>query len=234
MQLSEIRTETRYITRTDTNTFSNTDLDRAANLAYQEIMLEILKVQGYKNVSGKHVSTSLLSTSGLIAGDLGFNGEYPFPTDLIRPTRIELLYDTASTPKVATLYDMSSNTLSETDEDDVVALASTLKPVVRFFHDSYFIRPVKTTTGDITSGINIWYEKRVADLTNDTDEPEFDAAIHGLLPVMIAERFYMRHPDKKNKVVLDKKEELLRKLRSIYKLKVNVKRQVKPLKTSFA
>lgn len=234
MQLSEIRTETRFITRTDTNTFGNTDLDREANIAIKKIILEILKVEGYKNIAGKHVSTTLLSTDGLVAGDLGFDGEYPFPTDMLRPTRFELLYDTTERPKKAYIYDQIENPLSETDDDDLVELASESNPVIKFFHDSYFIRPLKTTTGDITGGINIWYEARQADLSADADEPGFEESLHDLFPLMIAERFYLRHPSKRNVAVLNEKEDLMKQLRSFYKRRVPKVKQAKALQTNFA
>jgi len=234
MELSEIRDETRFITRTDSVTFSDANILREANIAIKKIILEILKVEGYKNIAGKHVATTLLSTDGLVSGDLGFDGEYPFPTDMLRPTRFELLYDTNERPKIAYIYDQIENPLSETDDDDLVVIASESNPVIKFFHDSYFIRPLKTTAGDIAGGINIWYEARQANLVNDTDSPTFEESLHDLVPLMIAERFYLRHPSKRNVAVLKEKEDVMKQLRSFYKRRVPKVKQMRPLQTNFA
>jgi len=234
MTLSEIKTEVRYITRSSSDTLSDSDILRESNIAIKKIILEILKVEGYKNIAGKHVSTTLLSTDGLVAGDLGFDGEYPFPTDMLRPTRFELLYDTDERPKKAYIYDQIENPLSETDDDDLVAIASESNPVIKLFHDSYLIRPPKTTTGDITGGINIWYEARQADLSADADEPGFEESLHDLVPLMIAERFFLRHPSKRNVAVLKEKEDIMKQLRSFYKRRVPKVKQIRALQTNFA
>jgi hypothetical protein len=234
MQLSTIRDEVRWLTKTDTSTFSNTNINREINIAYQSIILQILKTQGYKNTTGKHVSTSLLSTSGLVSGDLGFNGEYPFPTDMLRPIRFELKYAATDTPVPCRIYDMSQNGTSESDDDAVSTLAGETEPIVKFFHDSYFIRPLKTTTGDITGGIHIWYEARQTALSADADEPQFEESLHDLLALMTAERFYMRHPSKTNSTVLRDKEVKLRELRSFYRIRIPVLRQLTPQRINFA
>lgn len=234
MQLSEIRTETRFITRTDTNTFSDADLNREANIAYKKIMLEILKVQGYRNLSGVQSTTDLVSSDGLVAGDNGFDGEYAFPADLLRPIRMEVQFDTAETPRPCIIYDQSENILSETDDDSLSGITPELRPVVRFFRNSFLIRPIKTTVGNITDGITIWYEAREDDMSADGDTPNFEASLHDLIPVMVAERFYLRHPSKRNVAVLSEKESLMKQLRSFYKLRIPMVKQLKPRQVNFA
>jgi hypothetical protein len=234
MDLSTIRDETRWITKTDTSTFSNTNLNRECNIIYKKIILEILKVQGYRNSAGKHVTTSLLSTSGLVAGNAGFNGEYPFPTDMMRPIRFELKYAAADKLVPCKVIDMAQNDHSLVGDDSINDSANEGAPIVRFFHDSYFISPVKTTTGDITAGINIWYEYRQTDLSADGDEPQFESSLHDLIPLMVAERFYLRHPSKRNAAVMADKESTMRQLINFYKRRMPLVKQLKPLQTNFA
>jgi len=91
-----------------------------------------------------------------------------------------------------------------------------------------------TFTGDITAGINIWYEARESALSADSDSPSFEESLHDLVPLMIAERFYLRHPSKRNVAVLKEKEDVLKQLRSFYKRRVPKVKVAKPLQTNFA
>lgn len=234
MDLSTIRDEVRWLTKTDTTTFTNTNINREANIVYKKIMIEILKVQGYRNTSGKHVSTDLLSTSGLVSGDIGYNGEYPFPTDMIRPIRFEVKYVSTDELVPCKIIDMVQNEHSLVGDDEINNAADETAPIVRFFHDSYFLSPVKTTSGNITGGIHIWYEFRESDLSADGDTPSFEASLHDLIPLMIAERFYMRHPSKRNAAVMQEKESTMRQLINFYKRRIPIVKQFRPLYTNFS
>jgi len=132
MQLSEIRTQTRFYTKTNTSTFSDTDLDREANNAYSFFVMELMRVQGYTNLTGTEVTTDFVTTDGLSAGDNGYNGEYAFASDVLEPVRFEVKYSSTDTPVRCTIYDMSQNYSSEYDEDDIQANFSEGSPYVTF------------------------------------------------------------------------------------------------------
>jgi len=234
MDLSTIRDEVRFITRTDTTTFTSAQINTEANIVYQKIILEILKVQGYRNTAGKHVSTSLLSTSGLVSGNLGFNGEYPFPTDMVRPIRFEVKYASTDELVPCKVIDMVQNEHSLVGDDEVNAAASEDLPIIRFFHDSYFISPVKTTAGDISGGIHIWYEYRQTALSADGDTPQFEESLHDLIPLMVAERFYLRHPSKRNAAVISERDSTMKQLINFYKRRIPLAKQLVAQQTNFA
>lgn len=196
MNLSEIRDEIRFITRTNSSTFSDTNIDTGVNLHIAEIIQLILKVNTDKNTAGSIVKTNLVSVTGLSEGDVGFNGEYPFPTDLIRPVRIQIKYPNADRYKKATFYDITENGESETDKTEINSTFSTTNPYVRFYRDSYFIRPLPES--NVSNGIYIWYEQRQTDLSNDTDTPDFETNFHNILVYMGAVRYSLRHQDIKN------------------------------------
>ena len=63
------------------------------NMLYGHRILDILRVRVDKNASIENATTTLVSTNGLAEGSVGYNGEYPFPADLLRPTRFEVSYD---------------------------------------------------------------------------------------------------------------------------------------------
>jgi len=234
MQLSEIRTQTRFYTKTTTSTFGDTDLDREANNANDFFVMELLKVQGYTNLSGTEVDTDLVTTSGLVAGDNGFNGEYAFPTDLLKPTRFEVNYSSTGTPRRCTIYDMSENSSSEYDEDSIQSQFSESSPYVMFYRNGYRIRPVNDDTADVTDGIHIWYEKRQDTMSNDTDTPVFEANFHNLVPLKTAKAYALRHPDKYNPAWAREYKDLFDGFQAFYRNRISIKRQVIPLKHNFA
>jgi hypothetical protein len=194
MNVASILTKAYRITNTNSTTLldgNSTNVLADLNTAYGHRTLMILKVKQDLNHNIKEVYTDLKSTSGLVAGDLGFNGEYPFESDTLRPVRIEVSYD-GLTWKPCTIYDINENNLSE--HDDVNDGFSEENPYVRFERDSYFIRPVKEDAGDITAGIHIWTEKRQSDLT--TGSPLFEQNLHDVLAYDLAEQELLMHPAK--------------------------------------
>ncbi len=184
-----------------TNTNATTFLDGNAtnvlaelNICYGHRTLDILKVRQDLNSQIQEVTTDLVSTSGLVVGDLGYNGEYPFATDTLRPVRVEISYD-GITWLPCSIYDIGENKSgSEHEEDSIQDTFSEDDPYVRFERDSYFVRPLKTTTGNITAGIHLWYEKRQDDLT--TGSPEFETNLHDILAYDLADLERLMHPGK--------------------------------------
>ena len=233
MDLSEIRTQTRFYTKTTTSTFSDTDLDREANNAYDFLVMELLKVQGYTNINGTEVDTDFVTTSGLSAGDNGYNGEYAFPTDLLKPKRFEVKYSSTGTPRRCSIYDMSENSMSEYDEDEIQAQFSESSPYVMFFRNAYRIRPVNDGDDDITDGIHIWYEKRQDELSNDSDEPIFEANFHNLIPLKVAMAYGMRHSDKYNPVWKTEYKDLFNNFQAFYRTRLPIGKQAIPLRHNF-
>ncbi|MFA6295532.1 MAG: hypothetical protein WC666_03900 [Candidatus Paceibacterota bacterium] len=231
MNVLDIITETRFLTKTSTSTYSDADILREANVAYRKAMMEILKVQGYRNILETHAYTDLISTSGLTEGNNGYGGEYAFPSDLIMPKRIEVSYD-GTTYRPAEIITVNSIETSATDEDDL-ELFNKQSPSVKIGHNSYFLYPPKTTAGDISDGIHIWYDMRQADLVDDTDTPQFETNLHDVIPLMVAKRFFMRNPDKTNTIVMSELKETMDALRSHYRIQINEKKGVRSKKINF-
>lgn len=178
--ISEIRNEL------NTNSTRITDqyLVDGLNIDDGELVMVALNSAPDHNFKQAEAWTDFVSASGLIDGDIGFNGEYPFPTDLIKPLRAEVSYD-GITWVEATVYDIASSPAqSEHNFDQVQGDFSQAQPYIRFERDSYFVRPLTETT--IAAGIHIWYEKRqptmlVADIESDT--PSIEVNFHRLYVV---------------------------------------------------
>lgn len=192
----------------NTNASNFLDANATKNLARLNVLyglrvLDILKLLVDKNATMQNATTDLISTSGLVSGNNGFNGEYSFPSDLLRPVRFEISYD-GKTWKKATVYDSAENTKTEYKDADIDDNFSTEDPKVDFFRNSFRIRPVKTTSGNITKGIYIEYEKRQADFTTDTSPSEIEENLQMILSYDLAEMEYIMHADKHSKTQYDR------------------------------
>lgn len=222
MTLSQIRTEIRDLTNTDSTSFTDTDIDRKINIEYKNLVSLILQADGM-NEFVKMQYTDLKKASTLSEGDNGYNGEYGLPCDCVIPLRIEVKYDEDQRPM--SVYDQSQNEYSEFVENDLKQLSNK----VRFARNSYFIRPLPTK--DVTKGIYVEYIAIPDELTDDTDTPDFNSLMHDVLTLAVAVRYYLKHPDKYNslteKMYKERKQEMIDffESRMPRKLNVNAKKE---------
>jgi len=180
---SEILSLSYRLVNKDSSTFldgNSTNIYADLNRIYGHRILDILRVRVDKNASISEVKTTLVSTVGLVAGDNGFNGEYAFPTTLLRPVRFEVSYDGVNWRK-ATFYDNALNQGSEYNDTQLTSDFSESSPMVDFTRNSFKIRPPKTTAGNITNGIYIEYEKRQVDFTSSTAPTEIEPNLQDML-----------------------------------------------------
>lgn len=195
---SEILAKAYRLTGRDSSTFLDgnlTNIYKDLNTCYGHRILDILRVRVDKNASITNATTNLISTVGLVEGDNGFNGEYKFPANLLRPTRFEVSYD-GITWRKATIYDNASNNQSEFNDTQLIERFSEFEPMVDFSRNSYKIRPPKTTSGNVTKGIYIEYEKRQADFTDSTSPSEIEPNLQDILAYDLAEMEIIMHTDK--------------------------------------
>jgi hypothetical protein len=188
------------------------------NTAFGHRILDILRVRVDKNASMALSTTDLISTVGLVAGDNGFNGEYSFPSDLLNPVRVEVSYDGVTWLK-AQIYDDAINLGSEFNDAQIQNQFSPQFPAVNFERNSYKIRPLKTTVGDITAGIKITYEQRQTNFTSST-APDIEPNLQDLLAYDLAEYDIVAHADSYSPtqiaVIRGKRAEIERKFLSHY------------------
>lgn len=196
MNVASILTKAYRLTNTNATTFldgNSTNVLADLNTAYGHRTLDILKVRQDLNSQITEKYTDLISTVGLSAGYSGYNGEYAFDSETLRPVRIEVSFD-GTTWRPCTIYDLNDNSYSEHDSSDINNAFSETSPYARFERDSYFIRPLKTSAGNITAGIHIWIEQRQTDMT--TGSPEFEQNLHDILSYDLAYLERMMHPGK--------------------------------------
>jgi len=188
MNTASIYTLTRDILGTNVTVLPDSKLLEWLNISLGHRTLDILKYEVDRNASMEMSKTDLVDTTSLVEGDNGYDGEYSFPSDLLRPIRMEISFD-GTTFVPAKIYDL--NEIEESEISGLNDIYSQEEPYVRFERDSYFIRPLHTTT-TVTSGIRIWYEKRQAALT-DGGTPTFEQNLHDILAFDLAEMELMRN-----------------------------------------
>lgn len=195
---SDIVEKSYRLTNSDSATFldgNSTNIYKDLNTAYGHRILDILRVRVDKNASIQEAKTTLVSTVGLVSGDNGYNGEYAFPADLLRPTRFEVSYDGLIWIKCK-IYDNAINEWSEFNDTQINDNFSQSEPRVDFTRNSYKVRPLKSTPGNIVNGIYIEYEKRQADFTSSTSPSEIEANLQDILAYDLAELEIIMHPEK--------------------------------------
>lgn len=195
---SEILTLAYTLTNKSATTFLDanaTNIYKHLNIAYGHRILDILRVRVDKNATIEEATTDLISTVGLSEGDNGYNGEYAFPADLLKPSRFEVSYDGVTWVK-CDIYDNAVNSSSEYNGVQLESNFSQSNPRVDFTRNSYKIRPPKNTAGNITKGIYVEYEKRQADFTSGTAPSEIEQNLQDILAYDLAELEMIQHADK--------------------------------------
>lgn len=191
---SEILTLAYTLTNKSATTFldaNETNIYKHLNVMYGHRILDILRVRVDKNATIEEATTDLISTVGLSEGDNGYNGEYAFPSDLLKPSRFEISYDGKTWVKCE-IYDNAVNYDSEYNKEQLERKFSQYNPYVDFTRNSYKIRPPKNTAGNITKGIYIEYEKRQADFTSSTSPSEIEQNLQDILAYDLARMEFTR------------------------------------------
>lgn len=224
MLVSEIYTEIRSELQTNSTKVTDASLLVGVNIDYGELVMEALRARGDYNFQINEATTDLISTSGITAGQNGYNGEYAWATDVLKPTRLEVSFDgTKFYP--ATVYDISDKiSKSEHSETDINNTFQQTNPYVRFERNSFFIRPLKTTAGNVTAGIHVWYEQRQATLTA-SDTPSIEPNYHRLFvlkgALRIMRKFRTEYTVNDRQEVKNEINELTAKMNQFYSKQID-------------
>jgi hypothetical protein len=212
MDLSTLRSRARKYTKTNATNYVNADLDEDINIACGEVHMMILEAEGYKNTGGGFKVIDHEDTTSLSEGELGYNGEYPFDSDMLRIEEAHIKYDSTDDYYPAEIIDRSEVGSEMFNDNETFDQAS---PKIFIFRDSYFIRPILTDT-TVTDGIKLLATLRQNTLVNTTDTPSFESNFHNLIPLKVAQDWYLTNPDKYNPRIDKKVQELESQLISFY------------------
>jgi hypothetical protein len=152
-----LRNFTRFLTNTNTTTYTNEDLDAAINMYYRSFVQDIIDAMDDWDFQGE------VATADLVAGQQ----EYVFPTDCLKIKRAELTYDGTNWSKVNFL-DINEIS-SATDTTSISRNFTKTEPYADLHDNSLFLYPIPDANS--AAGLKIWYEKKATDLSAVTDEP---------------------------------------------------------------
>lgn len=160
-----LRNFARFLTNTDLDSYTDDELNAAINRYNRVFANKIIEAMDGWDFKGEIATTNLVANQQ----------EYIFPSDILKFKRAEVSYDEGVTWRRLEIFDINKRR-RPTDATTVNQEFHKTDPAVDVYDQSLFLYPIPTANS--TSGLKIWYEKKVDDLSNDTDEPEFLEAYH--------------------------------------------------------
>lgn len=179
-----LRGETRFLTNTNSSTYTDADLNSAINAYLDIFTTEILDSMDEWDFQAEIATASLVEDQQ----------EYTFPTDLLKIKRIETTYDGTNWYEVTP---MDVNERSGTaDATTVEADFDQSEPFYDLMDTGIMLYPIPDQA--VTSGLKIWYEKLQTHLSADTDSPNFARPFHKGLAYGAAKDYFEKYLEKNN------------------------------------
>jgi hypothetical protein len=176
-----IANQARFLTNTNTTTYTAADLYASINTYYHYFVNEILEAMDGWDFQGEIATTDLVASQQ----------EYVFPTDILKVKRVEITYDGTNWYN-AEPFDINMRAKA-TDTTSITNDFSTNKPYFDCFENSMFLYPIPDAA--VTSGLKIWYEKEATELSGATDEPVFAEAYHKGLSYGAAKDWFQKYSE---------------------------------------
>lgn len=236
---SELASRVLRILDTNATAYTATDFNDDFNEAIAIRMMQILRFNGFKNISQDQAYTDFVSITGLVEGQSGFNGEFSIPSDLLDIERIEITYDGTNwfiiSKENGNLYDVSENRGSEQDQAEIQSKHNTSNPCAMILGGSFFIRPLNNGVTRV-NGLKVFYSPRQVDISSDI-APSFEANLHQALIYDCAELEMMSHPEKysqlKESRIARKKIQVDKEFVSFYRRRFKPNESIKTPNESF-
>jgi len=177
-----LRNFTRFLTNSNTTTYSDADLDAAINSYYDLFCTEILDAMDDWDFGAEIATTDLVANQQ----------EYSFPSDILKIKRMEITYDGTNWYEVTSL-DVNERS-STADSTSVAADFDQSEPFYDLMDDSLMLYPIPTAA--VSDGLKIWYSKLPTELSSVTSEPNFARPFHKGLAYGAAKDFFEKYLDK--------------------------------------
>lgn len=219
MTVDEIRAKARRLTKTNTTSYTDANMLIDLNLAQKKVVNLIMRYSNYKNDFIVEKFLDHVATDDLVAGDLGYNGEYPFEITSMRPVRFEVAYSSTEDHKPAIIKQ-----INQTDTTQIVPEGSTftVRPTVFYTRNSYFVRPLLEGTTDVAGGIHAWWQAVPDDVDDGADVPAGNLLVHEIYPYIIALDYFEERPDKFNSRVAAGFDEAVDELKAFYANRMDI------------
>ncbi|MFZ5365438.1 MAG: hypothetical protein ACOZBH_04565 [Patescibacteria group bacterium] len=181
MQFSALRTKARWWSKTDSDSFSDTDLNLCLNENQKIVTCWILDSMDEWEFNEE------IGTASLVADQR----EYSFPTDILKIKEVYLKLDGTNWVRALPLEGAMQDYIDNTDIKDHYSNEQPYYDVYNTDGVGYF----KIYCGAIiavTGGIKLVYEKAGNDMSADADTPAFNVLFHEVLALISAQDYASR------------------------------------------
>lgn len=164
--------------------FSAALIKRYINEGYKYAAMVVLSAMDQWDFQGQ------ISTANLVANQR----EYVFPSNLLRITRIEAKFDGTNWVKLQKLQENTAR-MPLSSETDITNSFSSVSGGAFFkdFDRSFWI--YSGTISSVTSGLKVWYQEDITELSSDADVPVLEPAFHRALSLYAAKVWAAKHED---------------------------------------
>ncbi len=202
-----LRNKTRFLTRTDTTTYTDADLDANLNNYLHIFTTEVLESMDGCDFKADTATTNIVADQQ----------EYVLPTDLLKIKRIEVTYDGTNWKKVD-FFDINERG-TNTSTTSISSDFSTENPYVDLMDESLMLYPIPDT--NVSAGLKIWYSKLDDTLESATDTPAIAEPFQVGLCYGAAKDYYERHSEKPNfadrALIMDRNiKSVIKKMKAFY------------------
>ena len=173
MQLSELRTDTRFITNAQSGDFSDADLDRSLNRHYDLFTTFIWRNQGEWRFSDSNHDKFDIAQTDLVADQQ----DYLLPTDAKRIHRVEVKNAGGDFYRLKRLHEKD---VGISLEEFGGKAGSPFRFSLRGRSLILYPKPSAESV-TLTEGLQLYVSRSVTPLEDDADEPGFDREFHRIL-----------------------------------------------------
>jgi len=220
--------EIRSLTDTDTTSYPIADVIRRVNIAYEELIGEIINADGVWQYDDTNHTDLPRGTGTLVEGQQ----TYSFASEYLQITMIEIKDNNGFWRKIEQI---DPSDLKDESPDERFGLKSDGNPNTGFplyydvLGDTIFLYPAPTATNvTLASGLRVWF-KRTVDLfttADTTQSPGLPSTHHVLLAYMAAQPYNMLYHADRVLLIQKKIDEMRKSLIAHYSVRNRDKRKV--------
>jgi len=179
-----LRGLTRFLTKTDSTKFSDTDIDALLNLGYHEFANEILK-------SGSDIDFNLETESINLVAD---TQTHSITGKVLRIKRAEVQWESGGSWYPVEIRNIVGESTEPLDTTSIAGDYSKSKPYGHLWLDNETLKldlyPIPNA--NMTNGLKVWKILEITELSDPTDEPSIPEAYQKYLPYYAAEMYYLK------------------------------------------
>lgn len=161
MELTTLRTDTRYIIspQLTSSDYADTDLDRNLNRAYRKVLGWIIPIQGDWEIQGDIMYRDL--EEGVT--------DYELPSTIVRIYKAEVMYTTGGTYVPVEFRSVQANQ-KVAEGNATRTIDDSSSPTAELMSDIIQLRPAPEE--DVVNGFKIWAQTDLVDLSTNNNVPD--------------------------------------------------------------